>query len=86
MGRFLNFIKRPFVGDQTTGRLAYQQSQSYAYAGVNGDAGFTVRRTIAPMQAAGIAVGPTHKLNDPSVTGNNNVNIELQALSDNRSI
>lgn len=86
MGKFLNFIKRPFVGDQTTARQAYQQSNGYAFAGVNGGAGFTVRRSITATQPAGIAIGPTHKLNDPFVTGNNNINLELQPLTDDRSI
>lgn len=85
-GKFLNFVKRPFVGDQTTGRLSYQQSQGYAFAGVNGGAGFTVRRTVAAVQPAGITPGPTHKLNDPIVTGNANWNIELEPLSEDRQI
>lgn len=82
----INLIKRPFVGDQTTGRDAFLGYQSYALAGVNGDAGFTVKGQIAATYPAGIAPGPTHKLNDPSATGNNSSSVELLPLSDTRNI
>ena len=81
----LNFFKRPFVGDQTTAREAFQGYQSYALAGVNGNGGFTVKGQISPIYPAGIAPGPTHKLNDPTATGNSSDTVEVVALTDNRS-
>jgi hypothetical protein len=77
----LNFIKRAFVGDQTTGRLSFQQYQSYARAGVNGDAGFTVKGQVNATYPAGIAPGPTHRLIDPLQTGNPSVTLELFPLT-----
>lgn len=82
LASFLNFVKRPFVGDQTTAREAYQQSQGYARAGYTGNGGFHTLRTIAATQPAGIAPGPTHKVNDPTVTGNNAGVIGVHQLSD----
>lgn len=78
----LNFVKRPFVGEQTTARDAYLGYQSYAFAGMNGNGGQTVRRTIAPMQPAGIVPGNTLKLNDPTATGNVARNVVVQPLSE----
>lgn len=86
MRSVINFLTRPFVGDQTTARQAFQQYNGYAYTGINGDAGFTVLGQIRAEYPAGIAPGPTHKLNDPSVTGNDSSNIALQPLTDDRSI
>lgn len=87
LGELIRFIKRPLINEQNTGREAFQQYNGYAYAGVNGNAGFGVRRSMRATNPASIAVGPTHKLNDPTVTGNNNVNLNLQPLSkDNISI
>ena len=80
-GKLIRFFRRPDINSQNTGHEAYQQYQGYALAGVNGNGGQTVKRTIAPMQKATIAVGPTHKLNDPTGTGNTNTNIYLQPLS-----
>lgn len=82
----LNFIKRPFVGDQTTARDAFQQYQGYAFSGVNGNGGQGVRRSMFATSPAGIAPGPTHKLNDPSATGNDAYSIGVQPLTDNRNI
>ena len=82
----LNFIKRAFVGEQTTERLSYQQSQSYAYAGVNGGSGFTVKGQIPATYPAGIAPGPTHRLQDPTATGNPSTTLDLEALTANTSL
>ena len=80
-GALIRFIKRPLVDEQTTGREAFQQYNGYAFAGVNGGAGFTVKNSPRATNPANIAVGPTHKLNDPTVTGNNNTGPQLQPLS-----
>ena len=82
----INFIKRAFVGDQTTGRLSYQKYQGLALTGINGNGGITVIGQVSPIYPAGIAVGPTHKLNDPSVTGNDAFTLYNTPLTDNRSI
>lgn len=80
--------KRPIVGEQTTARLALSQSQGYAYSGINGDAGFTVLRGIRATAPAGIVPGPSHRLIDPTVTGNNAWTVDLEALTgaNNRQI
>lgn len=82
----LNFIMRPFVGDQTTGRLAYQKPVGYAYSGINGNGGQGVRRSMAATAPGAITPGPTHKLNDPSVTGNDSGTFGVQELTDSRNI
>lgn len=86
IGKLLRFIRRPIINEQNTGREAYQQYQGYAYAGVNGNGGFGVRRAMRATNPATIAVGPTHKLNDPTGTGNTNTNLGVQALSQDDSI
>ena len=86
MNSVINFIKRAFVGEQTTGRESYQRYNEPVYEGVNGSAGFTILGKLDAMQPAGITPGPTHKLNDPSVTGNDNRDVYLQPLTDNRNI
>lgn len=87
LGKLIRFIKRPLINEQNTGREAFQQYNGYAYAGVNGNGGQGVRRSMRATSPATIAIGPTHKLNDPTATGNNNTNLQLQPLSkDNISI
>ena len=81
LNRLIKFIRRPDINAQNTGHEAFQQYQGYILSGVNGNGGQGVRRTIAATQLATIAVGPTHKLNDPTATGNANVNLELQSLT-----
>jgi hypothetical protein len=73
--------KRPFVGDQTTARLALAQSQGYTFAGINGGAGFTVKGQVAATYPMGITPNPTAQLNDPTVTGNPNHNLDLDPLT-----
>ncbi len=77
----LQFLKRAFIGDQTTARLSYQRNLDYVYAGVNGGAGFTVKGQVSPIYPAGIAPGPTHRLQDPTATGNPNTTLDLEALT-----
>lgn len=86
LSRFVNLISRPFVGDQTTARLAFQPYQGLAASGINGDAGFTVYNSPKVLSPANVAIGPTHKRSDPTATGNPNWNLDLQPLSDNRNI
>lgn len=82
----LNFITRRFVGDDTTARLSYQQYNGLPLTSYRGWTGFNVLGQITATYSAGIAPGPTHKLNDPTATGNNSYNLNLQPLTDNRSI
>lgn len=82
----MSFIMRPFVGDQNTGRLAFQRGQGPAFAGINGNGGNFTKRTMSATSNGEITPGPTHKLNDPTATGNENTNTRLQELGDNRSI
>lgn len=82
MVRFL-FDKRPEINEQNTGRMAYQQSMGYAPVSNTGVGGQMVLRTIDAFQPANIAVGPTLKLVDPSVTGNNAYGLTTQPLSEN---
>ena len=77
------FSKRPEINSQNTGREAFQQSMGYAPASVNGIQGFTFKNGPRATNPANIAIGPTHKLNDPLATGNAATNIELLPLSEN---
>jgi hypothetical protein len=73
--------KRPIVGEQTTERLAFHPYQGLAYSGINGDAGFNAHRSLGATAPMGIVPGPSHKLNDPTVTGNNAWTVDLEALT-----
>lgn len=84
-GKVFSFIKRPFVGDQTTGRLVYQRSQGLAYSGINGNGGQGVRRSLNAINPANIAVGPTERAFDPTITGNPSDSLGLQSLSEDTS-
>ena len=86
MKSVINFLKRPFVGEQNTGRESFQRYNEPIYEGVNGGAGFTVLAQVSATYPAGIAPGPTHKLNDPFATGNTSASPVLQPLADNRNI
>ena len=81
--KILSFIKRPFVGDQTTARLSYQQSLGHTYASVmvTGDDN-RVRRSLNAINPAGITPGPTWKPLDASVTGNPASSPVLESLTD----
>lgn len=83
---FINYIMRPFVGDQTTSRLSMQRYQGLAFSGINGNGGQFTKGTMAATYTGTITPGPTHKLNDPAVTGNENYNLVVQELGGNRSI
>lgn len=81
----LRFILRPDINEQNTGHLAYQQYNGYAYAGVNGNGGQGVRRTVNAINPATIVPGNSLVHRDPTVTGNPNSNIGVQPLSDDSS-
>jgi hypothetical protein len=84
--RLIMYLKRPMIDDQNTGRLAYQPYNHYALAGVNGNGGQGVRRSIRATNPGTLAVGPTHKINDPTVTGNTNAGPQLQSLVEQNAI
>lgn len=86
MRKLLNYLKRPFIGEQTTERLAFQQYNGLAATGINGDAGFTVKGQIKPCTGAIVVPGPSHKLNDLAVTGNIGYSAGVEPLTDNRNI
>lgn len=75
------FKKRPIIQEQNTGRMAFQRPMGLTFAPANGGAGIQVLRSLNATNPATVAVGPTHRLEDPTVTGNNNVNIVLQPLT-----
>lgn len=75
------FKRAPDIDDQNTGHFIFQHTQGYAYVPYNGGAGFTVRRSMNATTPAGIVPGPTHKLNDPTVTGNSSGTLLLSPLS-----
>ena len=81
----LRFIRRPDINEQNTGHLAYQQYNGYAFAGVNGNGGQGVRRTVNAINPATIAPGNSLVMRDPTVTGNPNTNLGLQPLSPDQS-
>lgn len=82
LNKFLNFVKRPFVGDQTTARLAFEQYNGYSFTGIVGNGGQMVKRSLNAINPAGITPGPTIKPLDASVTGNPNSSPVLESLTD----
>jgi hypothetical protein len=80
------FRKRPLADEQNTGREAFQQSMGYSPVAYNGNGGFTVLRAMRATTPAGITPGPTHKLNDPTVTGNTGYSLNQQPLSDDNGV
>jgi hypothetical protein len=83
---FLRFIRRPIINEQNTGRYSYQQYQGYALAGINGNGGQGVRRTVNAINPATIVPGNSLVRNDPTVTGNPNTNLVVQPLSEDNSL
>lgn len=81
-GSFLRFVKRPFVGDQTTARLAFEQYQGYSYTGIVGNGGQMVKGTVNAINPATIVPGPSIKPLDASVTGNPARGMVVQPLID----
>lgn len=83
--KVINLVKRPFVGDQTTARLALERNQGLAYSGINGNGGQGVRRSLNACNPATVAVGPTLRPFDPTITGNPADTLGMQSLTDNTS-
>lgn len=83
--KLLRFIRRPDINEQNTGHMAYQQYQGYALAGVNGNGGQGVRRTLNAINPATIAPGNSLVKRDPTVTGNPATALTVQPLSDDNS-
>lgn len=81
----LRFIRRPDINEQNTGHMAYQQYNGYALAGVNGNGGQGVRRSLNAINPATIVPGNSLVRLDPTVTGNPNSNLEIQPLTDESS-
>lgn len=79
----INLIKRAFVGDQTTGRYAWQGYNGLAPTNIN-STGAIFHRGPKATSYAGITPGPTYKPLDPLVTGNPAYSLDLNPLSDNR--
>lgn len=87
MNNTIRYIRRALLGvANTSENAAYQRSQGLAFVNGFGNGGFNVLRQIAATQPAGIVPGPSLKLNNPAVTGNINKSLDLQPLTDNRSI
>lgn len=82
LSKFLSFIKRPFIGDQNTGRYAFQQYQGYSYSGFVGNGGQLVKGTVNAINPATIVPGPSIKPLDASVTGNPASGMVVQPLVD----
>lgn len=74
------WLRRPTLGEQNTGHLAVQQSAGYSSVDAMGWGGMSVQRSMNASNPANTTPGPTHKLNDPTVTGNTNVNVKLLPL------
>lgn len=77
----LQWIKRALVGNQSAELNAYQRGQGLALAGVNGNGGQTVRRSLNAVQPANRIIGPTLVRNDPSATGNPSATYGVNPLS-----
>lgn len=75
------FERRPDINEQNTGHFAFQRSAGLAYADYKGNGAQAVVGTMLVGQPSGIAVGPTHKLNDPTATGNNSYGLEVRPLT-----
>lgn len=65
------FSKRPFIGDQTTARLAVEHPQGFNYAPIaaGGPQGVAFTRSPGPYNRPTMAAPNLH-LSDPTVTGN----------------
>lgn len=68
--KLINFIRRPDINEQNTGHEAYQQYNGYSYAGINGNGGQGVRRTLNAINPATIVPGNSLVKRDPTQTGN----------------
>ncbi len=76
------FSRRPEINEQNTGREAFQRVTGLAFTPSNGGAGIVFTRSPSALNPGTVMVGPSHKLNDPTVTGNVSGSPHLQSLSD----
>lgn len=79
--KFLNYIARPIVGEQTTERLAYQPYNGLTAVSVSGIGGHNYLQSIASEQPATVTVGPLTPKLDPSATGVSATNLTVSPLS-----
>ena len=86
LSKLIRFIKRPDINEQNTGHYAYQQYNGYAYAGINGNGGQGVRRSLNATNPATIVPGNSLVKRDPTQTGNSSSTVSVQPLSDDTSI
>lgn len=76
------FERRADINSQNTGHEAYQRVQGLAYAPANGGAGIPFTASPSPFNPGTLMLGPTHRITDPTVTGNNSSSPVLEPLSD----
>jgi len=83
-GRFkvFSFTRRPDINEQNTGHEVYNKPFGYGFTDVKGIAGVTVLHSPSPFNPGTVMVGPTHRVVDPTVTGNNSSDLKLLPLSD----
>ena len=77
---FFAFKKREDINSQNTGLLALQRVLGLTLVPSNGGAGI-VSGVLNATNPATVVIGPSHKLNDPTVTGNVSASPQLQMLS-----
>lgn len=81
MGKIMDFIRRPIVGQDTTAALVYRKQWGYTSADIYGNGGRRVSRQLAATAPMNITPGPTHRITDPTVTGNVPGTFEIEPLS-----
>jgi hypothetical protein len=79
----INFIKRPFIGEQNTGRMAFQRYNNPIQVNYRGNGGINVIAQVASTSPAFVTPGPTLKLLDAAATGNIAYNTMLDPLTEN---
>lgn len=77
---FFRYDKRPFVGDDTTARLAYVKPFDYPLASATGPQGVNVKSNLNPFFHPSVA-GQGLVFNDPTVTGNPSTTLSVMPLS-----
>lgn len=80
--KVFRFSKRPDIDAQNTGHEVYQKQIGYDFTDVRGIGGINVLHSPSPYNPGTVMVGPTHKVNDPTVTGNNAQDLKVAPLSD----
>lgn len=80
--KVFSFTKRPDLDAQNTGHDVYNKALGYGFADVKGIGGINVLHSPSPFNPGTVMVGPTHRVSDPTVTGNNSANLRVAPLSD----